>query len=176
MPVKFEVRRPPNRSARRAAKTAMAAPGTADCCPKCKSRRVHLHADHDIKFYGRQLAICANCRTVWEPIDQALIWDPSDRSASLREPCDNCAFRPGSPEQSDTEKWKELIAKLRAGGSFHCHKGVPIAPGSEDGFAYPKDRPEKLRLCRGYLNALGKWWGAAEPDQSKPPGAPEKAS
>jgi len=67
-------------------------------------------------------------------------------------------------------------AQLRAGGAFHCHKGVPLDPEGEDGFDYPKDRPEKLRLCRGYLNALGKWWGAAEPDQSKAPGAPEKAS
>ena len=50
-------------------------------------------------------------------------------------------------------------------------KGVPLDPEGEDGFAYPKDKPEKLRLCRGYLNALGKWWGAAEPDQSKAPGA-----
>jgi hypothetical protein len=33
----------------------------------------------------------------WEPLDKALISDPS-----------------------------ELIAKLRAGGTFHCHKGVPI--------------------------------------------------
>ena len=98
-------------------------------------------------------------------------------SASFSAPCDNCAFRPESPEQADTAKWKELIAKLRAGGAFHCHKGVPIAPKSEDGFAYPKHKPEKLRLCRGYLNALGKWWGAAEPDQSKAPGKePESES
>jgi hypothetical protein len=62
----------------------------------------------------------------WEPLDKALIWDPSDQSASLREPCDNCAFRPDSPEQADTAMWNELIAKLRAGGTFHCHKGVPI--------------------------------------------------
>jgi hypothetical protein len=84
------------------------------------------------------------------------------------------AFRPGSPEQTHAEKWKELIAKLRAGATFHCHKGVPLDPEGEDGFAYPKDRPEKLRLCRGYLNALGKWWGAAEPDQSKAPGADQQ--
>jgi hypothetical protein len=122
---------------------------------------VHIHGDHGNKFYGHQIAICASCRTAWEPIDGTLIWDPSDPSASLSAPCDNCAFRPGSPEQADTAKWKELIAKLRAGGTFHCHKGVPIAPESEDGFAYPKHKPEKLRLCRGYLNALGKWWGAA---------------
>lgn len=46
----------------------------------------------------------------------------------------------------------------------------PVDPEGEDGFAYPKDRPEKLPLCRCYLNALGKWWGAAKPDQSKAPG------
>ena len=176
MPVSFEVRRPPNRRARRAAKIAKAIPGTADCCPTCKSPRVRIHGDHGVKFYGREIAICANCRTAWEPIDGALIWDPSDPCASFSEPCDNCAFRPGSPEQNDSAKWKELIAQLRAGGAFHCHKGVPLDPEGEDGFDYPKDRPEKLRLCRGYLNALGKWWGAAEPDQSKAPGAPEKAS
>jgi hypothetical protein len=127
--------------------------------------------DHGIKFYGRQIALCANCRTAWEPVDGTLIWDPSDPSASFSKPCNNCAFRPESPEQADTAKWKEVIAKLRAGGTFHCHKGVPLDPEGEDGSAYPKDRPEKLRLCRGYLNALGKWWGAAEPDQSKAPGS-----
>jgi len=64
-----------------------------------------------------------------------------------------------------------MIASLRAGASFHCHKGVPIVPDSEHGFAFPH-RPDgtadksKLRLCRGYLNALGKWWGAAEPTES----------
>jgi len=76
MPVTFEVRRPPNRRARRAAKAAKAIPGTADCCPACKSPQVNIHADHGIKFYGRQIAICTNCRTAWEPIDGALIWDP----------------------------------------------------------------------------------------------------
>jgi len=43
--VKFEVRRPPNRRARRAAKAKKAFPGTPDCCPKCKSPRVHIHGD-----------------------------------------------------------------------------------------------------------------------------------
>jgi hypothetical protein len=61
VPVSLEIRRPPNRRARRATKAAKAIPGTTDCCPKCKSPRVHLHANHDIKFYGRQLAICTNC-------------------------------------------------------------------------------------------------------------------
>jgi hypothetical protein len=132
LPTSFEVRRPPNRRSRRAAKAAKPVPGTADCCPKCKSPRVNVHVDHGIgDFYGRQIAVCPNCRTAWEPIEEALIWDPSDPSASFI----NCAFRPGSPEQKDTGKWREMIAQLRAGGSFHCQKCVPLAPESESGFA-----------------------------------------
>lgn len=161
----------PSRRQRRAAKLERPIPGTGKCCPKCRSGRVVVHDTTDltdVKFYGRRIATCADCRTAWEPIDDALIWDRSDPCASLSEPCENCAFRPGSPEQADTEKWKEMIASLRAGAAFYCHKGVPIEPGSEHGFAYPTDR-RKLRLCRGYLTALGKWWGDAEPNQSSPP-------
>lgn len=164
----------PSRRQRRAAKLERPFPGSAQCCPKCKSGRVVVHDTAGIsslKFYGRQIATCADCRTAWEPVDEKLIWDRSDPRCSFSEPCDDCAFRPGSPEQADIPKWKGMIADLRAGGAFYCHKGVPIEPGSEHGFAYPKDaagKPAKgkLRLCRGYLNALGKWWGAAEPDQS----------
>lgn len=158
----------PSRRQRRAAKLERPYPGTGLCCPRCRGGRVVVHDTHgltDLTFYGRQIATCADCRAAWEPIDETLIWDRSDPCASLSEPCDNCAFRPGSPEQADTAKWKEMIASLRAGASFHCHKGVPIAPASEHGFAYPPEK-SKLRLCRGYLAALGKWWGAAEPVES----------
>jgi hypothetical protein len=152
----------PSRRQRRAAKLERPFPGTAQCCPKCKSGRVVVHdtsAFSELKFYGRRIATCADCRTAWEPVDDSLVWDRSDPCASLSAPCDNCAFRPGSPEQADTAEWKKMIASLRAGASFHCHKGVPIEPGSEHGFAYPRDdagKPHKgkLRLCRGYLTAL----------------------
>ena len=137
-------------------------PGGPACCPRCLGLRVRCEAaPSGVDFYGRQIAICGDCGTAWEPIDEASIWDRSDPSCCSKEPCDKCAFRPGSPEQRDTEKWKALIANLRAGAVFHCHKGVPIAPRSEHGFDYPKDRA-KLRLCRGYLDALGKWWKADE--------------
>jgi hypothetical protein len=65
-------------------------------------------------------------RTAWEPINEAHVWDRSDPCASFGEPCNNCAFRPGSPEQVDIPKWKEMIAALRAGVAFHCHKGVRV--------------------------------------------------
>ncbi|HEX9768468.1 MAG TPA: hypothetical protein VGA50_04755 [Kiloniellales bacterium] len=99
------------------------------------------------------MASCRNCKAIWEPFDPAQIWDTSDPHCSFREPCNNCAFRPGSNEQQDREKWITLIDSLRQGGAFFCHKGVPIEPDAEFGFAYPADR-KKLRHCRGYLNAL----------------------
>lgn len=155
-------------------------PGGEKCCPQCKGYRVVIHDTSEVRpleFYARKIVTCIDCRIAWEPANEAHIWDWSDPCASFSEPCDNCAFRPGSPEQADTEEWKKLITSLRAGAAFHCHKGVPIEPGSEHGFAYPLDeinQPDRrnLRLCRGYLNALGKWWGAAEPDQSNKPSVP----
>lgn len=167
-----------SRRERRAAKVAKPVPGTASCCPKCRSTRVGtVDTPKGIDFYGRKIAVCGNCQTAWEPIDDSLIWDRDDACASFSAPCDNCAFRPGSPEQANTEEWKKTIASLRAGAAFHCHKGVPLAPRSEHGFAYPhkadgKPDQKKLRLCRGYLNALGKWWRASGSATPSPENSP----
>ncbi len=133
-------------------------PGGRARCPQCLGERVTCAAVPEGQtFYGKELAVCGDCRIGWEPIEEAEIWDRSDRYCCGSAPCDNCAFRPGSNEQLDREKWRGLIGSLKAGASFYCHKGVPIAPRSDTGFAYPADR-RKLRLCRGYLNALSMWW------------------
>lgn len=131
--------------------------GSTRRCPKCGSTAVTNGPTLKVRGYGPGLAACRNCRAIWEPFDMAEIWDPDDPLCTFREPCSNCAFRPGSPEQAAPAKWRKLIADLRAGAAFHCHKGVPIEPDAEHGFAYPKDR-RKLRTCRGYLDALGRWW------------------
>lgn len=92
-------------------------------CPKCKSISIerttlppsglsHRETDYDL---------CRECGTVWEAYP--LNWCEDVVGA---EPCDNCAFRPGSPEQNDPEGWRKLIEMLRAGGEFRCHKGAPI--------------------------------------------------
>jgi hypothetical protein len=131
----------------------------ADQCPRCASRRTKDGiVENSGRFYARTIRGCVNCSTIWEPFDPAQMLDTDMTTSSFVEPCDNCAFRPGSPEQADTEKWKETVASLKAGGRFYCHKGVPIDIKNENGFAYPKDGkdPTKLRLCRGYLNM----WGA----------------
>lgn len=127
--------------------------GSTEQCQKCGCRKVTVAKGLSAKGFGPDLATCRNCHCLWEPFDPAQIWDRDDPVCSFKEPCNNCAFRPGSDEQQDREKWKALIDSLRQGAAFHCHKGVPIEPGAEHGFAYPTDR-NKLRLCRGYLNAL----------------------
>lgn len=131
----------------------------ADQCPKCASRAtIDIDAPSPKGFYSREVRVCRNCQTIWEPFDPADMFDPAERLASFSEPCNNCAFRPGSPEQDDKEEWKKTIAALKAGGQFFCHKGVPIDISNANGFAYPEDgkNPRKMRLCRGYLNM----WGA----------------
>lgn len=133
-------------------------PGSHGRCPRCFGTTVTTTDWEDMasgngNFYAGTVTICVSCRIAWEPADEALIWDRSSPAASFSEPCGNCAFRPGSHEQRDIEEWKKTMAGLKAAGSFYCHKGVPLDPGGEHGFAYPKD-PRQLRLCRGYLNTL----------------------
>lgn len=144
--------------------------GSTKQCPKCGSRSVAHDSKLAFRGYGPGLARCANCRTLWEPFEPDQIWDTSDPHCSFKEPCNNCAFRPGSDEQKDRQKWKRLIDSLKCGSSFYCHKGVPIEAGAEHGFAYPErvvaveidgksvetklPDVKKLRICRGYLNAL----------------------
>jgi hypothetical protein len=93
------------------------------------------------------------------------------QTSSFKEPCDNCAFRPGSPEQKDKARWAELMASLKENGRFYCHKGVPIDPKSEHGFAYPTklvckelhptattEDVKRLRMCRGWLTREWQKW------------------
>jgi hypothetical protein len=132
----------------------------ADQCPKCGSRRWADVSQDVTKFYAAVLRVCGNCGCAWEPFDEADLLDEGQWFSSFKEPCNNCAFRPGSNEQADRERWTKMLADLeRAGSQFFCHKGVPLdlnhATESDSGFAYPyrdgKAQVHKMRLCRGYL-------------------------
>jgi hypothetical protein len=150
--------------------------GSTEQCPKCGNRKVAFDPALRHEGYGPGIAFCSNCKTLWEPFRPDEIWDKDDAYCSLKEPCNNCAFRPGSSEQADREKWINMLQSLRLGGAFYCHKGVPITSDAEHGFAYPKrivtldvagetitkeiENTSKMRLCRGFLNAaprLQKW-------------------
>jgi hypothetical protein len=99
-------------------------------CPACGSTRI---ADLPAaKFSPKEIDCewqgCLDCKAVWEAFPAVYARDPV-----CAEPCDNCAFRPGSPEQADAEGWHALIESLKPDqsygmftGVFYCHKGVPI--------------------------------------------------
>ncbi|HEX9648903.1 MAG TPA: hypothetical protein VGB88_15460 [Alphaproteobacteria bacterium] len=136
-------------------------------CPRCACRKVRHVSHGGTPFYARNLEVCVNCGALWEPLPPGGDHRDSDGTPfPFPEPCDNCAFRAGSPEQQDTPEWKKMMAKLKAGGPFYCHKGVPIEPDGEHGFAYPKAH-RKLRLCRGYLHMRFAKLPSAEPAPAK---------
>lgn len=131
--------------------------GSTEQCPKCGSRKVGFDPDLSHAGYGPGIAACQNCKSVWEPFAPEAIWDKDDPYCSFKQPCNNCAFRKGSPEQSDPAEWAKIMENVEHFGGFFCHKGVPIEPDAEHGFAYPHKDGEpdrrRLRYCRGFLNA-----------------------
>lgn len=101
-----------------------------------------------------RLGACADCKTVWEAFPPG--WQHDVVSA---EPCDNCAFAAGSPESQDKEGWKSLLAKLRHGQEFKCHKGAPMILAAEAGTVEFDEVWVKRhgRTCAGFLRAMQQW-------------------
>ena len=132
-------------------------------------------AGGSLRFRG-----CYNCKAAWEPFPlEGYIEDEV-----CAEPCDNCAFRPGSPEQEDKAEWKALIDTLRPDGDgwfqgrFYCHKEVPIdLSKGPSNFLYPqKPGPDgalvwdtsKMRTCSGFLRMF--WALQAKQEAENPDG------
>ncbi len=123
-------------------------------CPACSSRMV---AERDagpmaLSHVPTRYGTCGDCGAIWEAY-------PDDwcEEVVCAEPCDNCAFRAGAPEHGDTAEWRSLLAKLRTGQKFFCHKGAPIlrSEGSvEFDGQWIKDRG---RMCAGFLRVAQAW-------------------
>lgn len=142
--------------------------GSNQCCPKCGCTVVNSSATLSRGGYGPGLSACANCKTLWEYFTPDQLYDLSSPLCSFKEPCNNCAFRKGSPEQSNRATWAGIKESAKGFEAFYCHKGVPISATAEHGFAYPMRKvrmvvdgktvttkvPDKrrLRICRGWLN------------------------
>ena len=124
----------------------------ADHCPVCGSDRIAL-----ITIKENTLAGCKVCQTMWEPFNPADLLDDDDQYSSFKDMCDNCAFRPGSPEREDKESWKDQLEHLALNGiPFMCHKGVPISRKKGETHDHPKHDKggydiNRSRFCRGYL-------------------------
>lgn len=70
--------------------------------------------------------------------------------------CDNCAFRPDSPERTDPWGWMRMQEKHIEGGvPFYCHKGLPLEfnlKGSTHVIDTDATRLEaKEKPCAGWL-------------------------
>lgn len=126
------------------------------CCPVCRSRRTVVEPAPPLALSHTPtlLGVCGDCRAVWEafPAD----WSHDAVEAS---PCDNCAFAKGSPESQDREGWRSLIAKLKHGGEFKCHKGAPIKIDTEAGtIEFDEAWVQRHgRSCAGFVRALQAW-------------------
>ncbi len=131
-----------------------------DRCPTCFSfHTVKAPIESNDPETRTTFAGCMDCGALWEAF-------PPDWShdAVEAEPCDNCAFRPGSAEIADREGWRDLLAKLKAGSEFKCHKGAPIR---FDPDALTREFDEewirtKGRTCAGFLRAIQHWPGWLE--------------
>jgi hypothetical protein len=132
-------------------------------CPACGSTRTgrsRLSAELQKTLGDCDYAICGDCRAIWEPFPaEGVVEDPV-----VADPCDNCAFRPGSPEQADKEGWKKFLDSLKPdpetgmfAGRFYCHKNVPIDVAAGPGnFLFPQGPDgeydqSKMRVCSGFL-------------------------
>ena len=121
----------------------------ADQCPVCGSDRTAT-----FEFKNNTIAGCKVCQTLWEPFDPATLLDDDDQYSSFKDMCDNCAFRPGSPEREDKETWKDQLEHLALNGiPFMCHKGVPISRKKGETHDHPKNEKglydiNRSRFCR----------------------------
>lgn len=132
-------------------------------CPACQSGNIRTRLK--LRSHDTAYDTCIDCKAVWESVPDGEHFKRDGELIAFKHPCDNCAFRPGSPESQDKAGWRLLLEQLRAGGTFYCHKGVAIktaGEGHKADFDFPLGEsglPDKnqMRLCRGFLNAWAVW-------------------
>ena len=125
-------------------------------CPRCFGRRTSVQTAPAVglSHLPTLVGVCIDCETTWEAYPPGWKHD-----AVEGEPCDNCAFRQGSPESQEKEAWKSLLAKLRAGQEFKCHKGAPIItdPAASTIEFDAEWVRRKGRTCVGFLRMVWQW-------------------
>lgn len=140
-------------------------------CPACGSSNIMNFPAMSIKDETADpCGGCMDCMKAWPMIPAGEDYKRDGEMLAFKEPCDDCAFRAGSPESRDKKAWRSLLSQLKAGGQFYCHKGVPFdlkdsARTGAQVYEFPK-RPDgqhdqaNMRLCRGFLNAWSRWMDA----------------
>lgn len=95
----------------------------------------------------RLLGRCGNC---------GRLQDVETRDWPESTPCDDCAFRKGSPERADPYRWAEIMEIVERDQPFHCHKGLPFDPKT-GAYEAPDARKGRVTVCAGWLGARLAW-------------------
>lgn len=67
-------------------------------------------------------------------------------------PCDDCAFRDGSPERAQFAQWEYMLGMFRLGLPFFCHKGMPLNDkGEYVPITMESGVPRDARVCGGWM-------------------------
>jgi hypothetical protein len=121
-------------------------------CPKCKSIRIERTTLPPTALSHQPTAydLCRDCACVWEAYPDDWCEDVVGAAS-----CDNCAFRSGSPEQQNPDEWRALVAELRAGREFRCHKGAPILNLIEGKVEFDAAWVQRRgRKCAGFMRLV----------------------
>ena len=135
-------------------------------CPICGSSRICNISEEGLRIdIGQSPVIymaCLDCPaenpTVWEQVKRENLAVPTNPLSMFKACCDNCAFRPSSPERSDPEKWEYLMREFSyRDATFYCHKGVPLDfdRNTSQSHRHPYDeegnlKRDEARVCAGW--------------------------
>lgn len=107
-------------------------------CGGCGSIELLTHVGED----GVLHAVCVTCQRLQEP---------ETRDDPERELCDNCAFRPGSPERGDNYGFMRILETVQTGQPFFCHKGL-AAKLTEGSIDWSENTAATAKsICAGWL-------------------------
>lgn len=107
-------------------------------CPQCGSVETA-----SVAVDGTTIMICTRCD---------LLCEPEHRSDTRRQLCDNCAFRPGSPEKVNDGLAYMLMNLVEGGKPFHCHKNLAIEV-HETGRKFVSPSADDAKVCAGWIAA-----------------------
>ena len=108
-------------------------------CPACGSMNV--------KFPEGEVEACV-C------FDCVQLFVPENRTNPDKQMCNDCAFRPNSPERQDLYKWAEIIRATIVDQEhpFHCHKGLKCRLQGQDlVYLTPEPGEALMHPCAGWL-------------------------
>lgn len=108
-------------------------------CPNCGSTNTVLP-----KIPRPEAAACLGCATLFVP---------ETRARPEAQLCNDCAFRPGSPERADPYKWAEIVETtiVDAVHPFFCHKGLTCSlDGNTLKYQIPQGGQAAMTPCAGW--------------------------